>query len=534
MQKEYLWVGLIILFLNLFTYIPTLQNYIHTPPDRYFWGGSTEYPIDPLGTLYVVQQGYHGHWLRYPPETSTMEGKLTILKFEYLLLGHMARIFGISPLAMYYAGRFILSTITILFLYYFIRHIFASHKERFIALLFSAFATSIIFPNLPLDTSVFLRLTAAAPHYILGTLLFLSSVFILAHVIDRSRNIYYFFISTLLVMIAALVNSPVNILVLLSLPFFLLLMLIQNPQKTKRVHIIVITALYAVCAAVPFLYLRYVAAFWDFNTISITEQIVGYNPMPWQYLLITGMPYLLSLCAIPSIVKRGNTFLKLILPWVIVHPIAVYVVAPLVGMNKGRFFLTPYFVVFAILAVAGMIAVSKTIHRWWPKLGQTTILIAITAITLMSGTFTYVQNMRYLYFSFLVEESFTFGYPKKELMRAIYWLRDNTHENNIILSDWYTGALIPAFAGNKVYTSWWFRLMGGEQMKITYTYTRRFYGGQMNDGEAERFLTTNHIAYVLLRNDNVEEQPLVHGLMLPYPFLKEMFRTNEAVIYAVQ
>lgn len=534
MQKEYLWVALIVLFLNILTYAPILQNFLHAPPDRFYWGGSTEYPIDSLGNLYLVQQGYNGHWLRYPSETSTIEGKPTILKFEYLALGHMARVFGVSPLAMYYAGRFIFSTLTIFFLYFFIQHIFASKRERFVALLFSAFATSIIFPNLPLDTSVFLRLTAAAPHYILGTLLSLSSVFVLAHVIDRSRNIYYFFISALLAMITALVNSPVNILVLLSLPFFLLLMLMQNSQKTKRVHIIVITALYAVCAAVPFLYLRYVTQFWDFNTIKTTERIVGYNPMPWQYVFITGVPYLLSLCAVPSIVKGKNTLLQLLLPWVVVHPISVYVIAPFVGMNKGRFFLTPYFVVFAILAVPGMIVVANSIRQWWPKLSQKSIIIMLTLLTLASGTVTYVRTINTMHVSFLLKEQFTFGYPKKDLMRAIDWLRNNTHENDIILSDWYTGALIPAFAGNKVYTSWWFRLLAEEQIDVTYTNARRFYDISMSNGEAERFLRTQHIAYVFLRNENVGEQPLTHGLMLSYPFLKEKFRTSEAVIYAVQ
>jgi len=274
--------------------------------------------------------------------------------------------------------------------------------------------------------------------------------------------------------------------------------------------------------------------FWNYNTVAHTEQIVGYNPLPWQYVYAVGIPYLLSLFAIPYVLNKKQTFLTLCLPWIIVHPLATFVIAPLLNMNKSRFFLTAYFVVFAILATAGLRYMAELIRTWKPIKNLTfRVFTGAAIIVIGSGYFAYRDSYQRLRINFntLLEES-TFGYPKKELMEAVWWLRDHTQKNDIVLADPYAGNLIPAFAGNRVYTSWWFWLDSPELFTDTYTPVIQFYTGAMTDSEASAFLHANSISYVILPfKDDTTFTP-VGGVT--YRSLQETFKNATVAVYTVQ
>ncbi|MCX6791668.1 MAG: hypothetical protein NT149_01360 [Candidatus Gottesmanbacteria bacterium] len=542
MKKEYLWVALGILILNLFSYVPILQNYLRAPADRYYWGGSGEEPIDAVGNLDTIREGYLGDWYRTPPDTSTITTIPTALKFEYIAIGQIGRLLKIDPLIMYYLSRLLLSTATMLVIYGIIRSVFTTPLQRVVSLLFALFATSIIFPvewsqniliNLSADVSVFIRLTSAAHHYLLGILLSLGSVYFLGKALDNPHRIRFLLLAIVLGIACGLTNAPSILPVLLSIPIFFLIRLTQYPVKKILTRDIPTLASYAIGVSLSFVYLKFMSQFFNYNALARTEQMVGFNPMPQFYVYAVGIPYIFSWFAIPYILKKKQTILTLLLPWIVVHPIATFTIAPILNMNKSRLFVTAYFVVFAILAVAGLTYIATLIRRVIHAKNLTFWVFLVAAVlTLGSGFFAYQKSSARLHVHYTIEEDFAFGYPKRKFMDAVWWLRDHTQKNDIVLSDIYAGTLIPAFAGNRVLISFWFLIESPELFYKTYPQVLKFYSRAMSDSEASAFLRNNSISYVVVRFE--EQLPLTPIRGLSYPALTEVLKNDTAVVYEVK
>ena len=130
---------LVYLFLS---YWPIIRSYQTAPPDRYYWG-SVDYAIDTVGNMTTVREGYLGHWQRFSKITSTIEGKPSLLKFEYILVGQIARMTGVDPLVMFYVTRAIISLVLIGVIYFLITRMFAAAVDRWMAFMFVLFATGV-------------------------------------------------------------------------------------------------------------------------------------------------------------------------------------------------------------------------------------------------------------------------------------------------------------------------------------------------------------------------------------------------------
>jgi hypothetical protein len=542
MRKEYLWVALGILILNLFSYVPTLQNYVHAPPDRYYWGGSVEEPIDAVGNLDTIREGYLGDWYRTPPDTSTISTVPTVLKIEYILIGQTGRFLHIDPLLMYYISKILLSAATMLVIYTVIRSVFATPAERVVSFLLTLFATSVIVPapwsqnilmNFPADVSVFIRFTSAAHHYLLGILLSITSVFFLGKALDNPRHIRFLLLAIALGIASGLTNAPSIVPILLSVPVFFLIRTAQYPLKKILTRETPLLASYVIGVSLSFVYLKYMSQFFNYDALARTEQMVGFNPVPELYLFAVGIPYVLSFFAIPYVLKKKHTFLTLLLPWIIVHPVATFIIAPILNMNKSRLFLTAYFVVFAILATAGLSYIASLIRRIHPVKNLTFwVFLAAAVVTIGSGFFAYKESSARLKVQYTIEEDFSFGYPKRKFMDAVWWLRDHTKKNDIVLSDIYAGTLIPAFAGNRVLISFWFLIESPELFYKTYPQVLKFYSRAMTDTEASAFLHSNSISYVALRYENQATLTPVRGL--PYTILTQVYADDTAAVYKVK
>lgn len=133
---------------------------------------------------------------------------------------------------------------------------------------------------------------------------------------------------------------------------------------------------------------------------------------------------------------------------------------------------------------------------------------------------------------FCAGASFDFGYPKKTIINGIFWLSKNTKPGDIVLSGYFAGTLIPAFAGNRVYASWWYRLIEPPTVGQTEMNIAQFYSGKISDTDARTFLRQTHIAYVFYSE---QEQGYAGGKQtLDYPFLFPVYENAGTVIYSVR
>ncbi len=500
------------------------KNFQQVPKDRYYFG-SVDYAIDVLGNLTTVRQGFLGNWQRHSSVTSTIVGKPTFLKFEYILIGQIARISGVDPIYMYYVARTVLSLATIATIVWLVYQIFSKSYQQVTAMVIILFGTGITEPwksypyrimdSMPGDALVLQRLTVAAPHYLLGILLPLWSMIMLSRFIDKKKFVY-FPVSIITGILATFVYSPSMILVVASL--FLLFI----KKKVYRGAIF----LYAIFSLLPIIYIRYVSQFWDFNTFSKTEFVVPFRLAPIDYLFAVGIPFFFALFAIRKVLASRNTLLLIIVPWILMHPFASLFLANLIRMNPSRYFFGPYFVIFGILATIGLREIISFIQQKTTKplaYGVGAILVIIIFVPSYISYGASIQNIRNC---FCNVQFFDYGYPKKDLMNAIFWLADHTKESDIVLSGPYAGIIIPAFSGNRVYTSFWLRLMDESTFSETERMLQKFYGVFMTEEEIRAL----QIEYVLFGD---QERQYGGRNILDYPFLAKVASFGKTQVYKV-
>ncbi|MBI3559591.1 hypothetical protein HY087_00490, partial [Candidatus Gottesmanbacteria bacterium] len=506
---------LFVLVLYGASYIPLWKNFQRVPKDRYYFG-SVDYAIDVLGNLTTVRQGFLGHWQRRSPVTTTIEGKPTYLKFEYIAIGQLARMGRVDPTVMYYLARSVISLVVVVMIVWLVYQMIQKPLARIAAIAMILFATGITEPwksypyrimdVMPGDTMVFQRLTLAAPHYLLGILLPLCSIVFLARFIDR-KKFSFFLLSVASGMLGTLVYTPSMVLVVLSLPLLFL------KKKTYRGAIF----LYAILSLLPVIYIRYVSQFWDFSAFSKTEFVVPFRLSPLDYPLAVGVPFLLALFSLKRVLTSKNTMLLILFPWLLTHPFATLVVAYFAHINPSRFFFGPYFVVFGILGALGIKEILAFVRHKTTKT-LTYLFGAVLMLTVFAPSYiSYGASMLAIRTCFCNVRFFDYGYPKKDLMDAIFWLRDHTSEFDTVLSGPYTGAIIPAFSANPVYTSWCLRIMDEQAFGQTEDVLKKFYSGTMPESEVRRLIADNHISYVL-----VGDQEKTYGdttSLSKYPFL---------------
>lgn len=511
-------IGITILTVILFAipYVSLWKNFRMVPSGRYYFG-SVDYAIDVLGNFDTIRQGFLGHWQRTPNKTVLLEGKPTYLKFEYILIGQTARATHTDPIVLYYVTRAVISLLTVGMIIWLVYHVFSRPVDRIVSVVIIFFGTGItefwknypmrVMDVMPGDTLVFERLTTAAPHYLLGILLPLVSIYAFAQFIDRKKFIF-FIISVISGMLATFIFSPSMILVAAVLP------LVFVKRRAFREAII----LYAIVSLLPIGYIRYVSQFWDFNVLSKTESVVPFRLDPWQYLFVVGVPYLLSLFAIRPLLRSKNTLFLLFIPWVLMHPIAALALANVAMVNPSRFFFGPYFVIFGILATIGLRYIAKT---------KKIVYILGILFLVSSSYYSYGASLQYTRVCFCNVQFFDYGYPKKDLMDAIFWLRDNTKESDVVFSGPYAGVLIPAFSGNKVYTSFWLRFMDETTFSKTESVVHQLYSGSIRREEIRALAG----GYVLFGDE--ERQIAGNNTQVPYPFLQQVYESGQTRIYKI-
>lgn len=496
-------------FIFLLFFIPywgLYQNFQHVPADRYYFG-SVDNAIDVVGNLDTVRQGYLGKWMRTPNKTTALQGKATYVKIEYILIGQAARLLHIDPVLAYFIFRAIISVSGVVAILLIVAQVVPTWWGRAIALLFVFFGTGIteswhtwptrIMDSLPGDTLVFQRLTTAAPHYLLGILFPLLSMYFL------SRN--RIFLALILGFLGTFVYSPSMLLVVGSV----WLLFLKN-QKIRPALI-----LYSIVSISPMLYMQYVSRYWDLNLFGKTEFIVPFRLQLGQYIFVVAVPYVLSIFSIPEILKKKDPLLLLFLPWIIMHPVFTLVISQILAINPSRFFFGPYFVIFGILAYFGM----KRMHKG--------IVVALISFMLIASFISYGASLNYTKTCFCLVQYFDYGYPNKNLMQAIFWLRDHTKAEDIVLSGSYAGVLIPSFAGNRVYTSWWLRIMDEELFAKLEEESMQFYSGSMDALKAYEFLNKNAIEYIILS----EQEKMKNGLH--YPSVRAVATFGDVQVYQV-
>lgn len=526
--------------LLFFSYWPIVQNFRNTPADRYYYGQS-EYPLDMLGDLAYVQQGYQGNLLASFNYSTMIGGHPTILKIEYTTVGLLGRALNISPVIMFFISRFAISLCVLFVIYIVIRRIFTETRERIVSYLFVLFGAGITLPGVKstfegYDVQVFQRLTQAMHHYLLGIGTMLLALYFLSSTLEKPKKRGVFVLALLFGIASSLIYAPDNLFLVSGFPLYIVLDTISTYMATKRIRVnmtsVGILFAYAMAVTAPILYVRYVTlTVWNDINVVRMESLFHFYVSPVQYFMVVGSLYVLSFIAIPWVLRGRKPILMILATWLLMHPVGEFLIAPLLRLTL-IYFLTPYYVAFGILGTVGLAIVSWWIRKLVPHIPQWIVSSVLVVVVLSTSIGTYKEVWQGEHLCFCVEQFFDFGYPKKSLTDGIFWLSENTKPDDIVLSGYFAGALIPAFAGNRVYVSWWYRLIEPPTIGVTEANLALFYSGTMSDSDANAFLKRENISYVFYSE---QEQTFAAGKAnLQYPFLTDRYNKAGTVIYQVK
>ncbi|MBI4990982.1 hypothetical protein HZB96_02700 [Candidatus Gottesmanbacteria bacterium] len=117
-------------------------------------------------------------------------------------------------------------------------------------------------------------------------------------------------------------------------------------------------------------------------------------------------------------------------------------------------------------------------------------------------------------------------YPLSDFMDGIYYLRDNTDKNSVVLSYITAGNDIPAYAGNFVYIGHANTPDEKKKEKIA----ARFFKGEMTKEEAKEFLQKERISYIYF-GPQEREVGSIDNLVSVYTFLTPIYNNSRVTIY---
>jgi len=536
-------VIVLIAILYLGSYGVIVNNFLHAPSYRYYYGAE-EGAFDILGNLSAVQQATEGKFIHRHNSSSTIPNEPSLLKQEYMIIGHISRILSLSPLAVYFAAKILLSLILFGVCWYLIRKLIPGSSIHQIFLFFICiFNTGIILLQdkdpimfrMFYDTLVFQRMTLAKPHYLISSIATVLSLWFLSQAVDKPHNIRAYLLALIFGFIAGYVYIPGAFLIVISIPLFWILYVLAHRKRRSisllQFNVMLISSIAVI--SVSIVIIQYAVTSQSPYVVNSTlENAFTVQLRPIEYIYSIGVVYIIALIGLPLFLTYPNTFLLLITPWLVTHPLTVLIGSDILKINKLRFYLTPYYFFFGLLAGFTILFFARWLKKRF-RIPANVVYLIFCGIIVASSYPGFVHSITQTKSCFCKHQFYDWAYPYRDIMEGIWWLRDNTENTDIVLSDNYVGNLIIAFSGNGVYTSEWFMLIGHPSFVERFAEMQAFYSGNLYDSEAYEFLKKWNISYVFY-----SEQEKQHNAgnyeSLPYSFLKQVMNNGKTTVYKVE
>jgi hypothetical protein len=417
---------------------PWLRAALGTPAGYHFWGGLWYSPDDSL-LLSVMWEGLRGHWLHTPPYAMA-EGPGALFYPSYVLLGHLCRWTGLSPVPVLHVTRLACGAVLLGTLYGFSGRFFPRVSDRRFAFLIAATGCGLGW--ILLQTSRFRSVEFSAPEVypffaILASLHVTLGLAALLWVLDalvprepeaidrrpggdqRARR-WVRLVGGGLVLA---VLQPFGCVVAFAVGVLWASARGLRERRLPRGELASLSVL--VVLTVPFV-------LHQLSTIAFNPAYAGWHtqvstptPPMWQVFLAAGLPLPFALVGLMDCARRRRTDDLLLLFWFA----AMAVLLALPYYQSRRFDLGGY-VPLAILAVRGV----DTLGFRWSGGDQflAVFLNGLSTLMILGATTTRVTD--------LDPELFV----KQETWAAVRYLRDHAAERSVVLAEPVTSLAVLA------------------------------------------------------------------------------------------
>lgn len=526
-------VTVAILGLSLAPLVYEITSLPQIPPDRVF---TLDHNFLPDYNTYLskMRQGAEGGWLVYERMTSEPH-KGSLIQTFYLYLGKLGALFGLSVPITYLAARIILGATWFFASYLFIRRTVEKPELRKIAFLFLAFSGGIIVRVLRKEwvwelglvgwsqLDVVKRATFV-PHFLAGHILFLVAVLFFYRFQKKPSKLGVVLAGPL----AFLTGLVLPQMVLLAVPVIFAMLVVSRKNFWQQLPFL---AAYAFGSLAVLVYFWKVTQVYPWKALPEGDVYLAL-PFPFlAYFQALGATFILAILGAALVLWQKKLRAYPALFWAATALGLLFAADRFVGFNQRRFIDVGVELPLSILSAIFLGFLARKI---WAR-RERLVLAALAGIILVPGMITnYVSLRGQIQFTWervhatwpLVPINPYVIYPVKDWMEAIWWLRDNTENSEIVLAEDTAGNFIPAHAGNAVYIG-----HGGQTVKYREKrpLAQKFFSGQMSVSEARRFLESENISYVFW---GVEEREL-GDFVTRLPFLTSVFEGLNVTLFRV-
>ncbi|MBI3385001.1 hypothetical protein HY030_02295 [Candidatus Gottesmanbacteria bacterium] len=568
-KKDFPFLFLISLILLILQYSPYVYHLHQTPPDRVYLGAE-RYTPDYYIYLFYTNQGFLNRTTVSDFYTNVPHDD-SFVHIEYLVMGKIGHLLGLSVVAAFYLFRSLFLIIYILTSFWFITKFIKDTLWQKLTLILSFFYGGLFWPEI---TKTGLNLKAYfdfyqppdlinrlgfEPHKLIGMSLFLIILY-LSYKTYKTYKTYIILFS--LTLLAGLIHGITSISLIFTIIFYLLLKVIIHILNNKKPHLVGLLKsakyyLFLAFLSLPLLYWQWVfsknsawqnASWWEhyFVQADFKSPLL---PTLLGFLVVLGPLIFLSLLGLKQFLQKTQQLGLLLLSFLSSNIFLFFLGFYFLETSKQRYFQTPYLLGWSILAMYGLIDLIEKIRRRLTNFLRSPIpserrgiltpqenlvnrhrklLIITTTIILIFGLPNFKQGLdRELYQFGKTPNLDLFSYPPKPWYESLVWAKDHTEANDVFLSLPNAGHVIPAISGRRVFLGDFFHTPGYYD-KLPFV--TKFYGGQMTKEEVKKILSREHINYIFV---GYEEKALGDITKYQPGLFSEVFKNNEVVIYKV-
>ncbi|MEP7286650.1 MAG: hypothetical protein ABI947_12885 [Chloroflexota bacterium] len=460
--SEWRWVIIFSGLLVAITLLPYAWAFASdSPNDNWHFMGMLPNQLDGATYLSKIGEGARGDWLFTLQYTSEPHTGAAINEF-YLLLGHLSRILGLSPLVMYHVARLVTGFVMFVSIYHLGSVIWPRLRPRrlFFSLLAvgsglgwllltlsAGFSGGSDFNRLPTDfsmpESIPFYATFVNPHFPLTIALIslLAATFIMVFRpgFDQQPTLSNGGFSVVLISAALAVIQPQGLVpIMVTLVVYLAILTV----RTRRIPMLELNwIVLVILPTLPFL-IYYLAVVRDNEAMRIWNA-QNFTPSPpiWNYIVGFGLPLLVAIPGVWRAIRRferdGDRFMLI---WLIVNVLLLY--APFNLQRRLAIGLIIPIAYFAVRALEDF-----WFHRILPPWRDAALvalfvfMIPSNILTLGIPIFGVVNPAE----GIKVGQILTSGHDE-----AIHWLNANAQSGDIILAPPLTSLWIPAYSDLRV------------------------------------------------------------------------------------
>lgn len=494
-------------------FFPTLRQASFAPQDTFYphiHGILQDYYLD----LSTIRQGrIQFHEIdQYTTET-TSPSRVHLL---YLLMGRIAVSTGISDIGIYYTSLFL----TLLLFYFFVQKlvkVIVPKKYFWVSLLLIFFASP--FPPYEINAlgkKIFLGTSwwtymdpyhrlILRPHHFLAVTLLVASVYLTVRVLKKpklSSVVMTFFFCAFGIMISVIpILIFISSLSLLTAGALVRSVVQRRSIWDKKIFVGFVSIILLTLPIFDYMRSQVTALGFPWTVISDWEYLTfrGENfPVTfWVYVQSFGILIPFILLSIPKIVKEKKPEHILILLLTVI-PLVLYFLSTegVIHINKLRFVYSAPYVFGGMIAALGLDSLIGAVRS--KKLYK--LLYAIAVILIGANGLWGLSS--YWWIEVTTRSIYSNTYIPQKYMTALQYLDKETPRFSNVLSTFYVGMYLPAFAYNTVYIGHETSTYNFWQKRLL---TDSFFAGSMSQEQARNLFHQGKIAYVFWDHENLPD-----------------------------